>query len=157
MNQDKNQMTQAAFDRLKDELAELEGERRTKIIEAIASARAHGDLSENAEYHAAREQQGLQESRVRQIKAMLESAEIIEVQDDEVVRPGKLVTIRTPGDDEPETYLLGLREQKGGRHDVLTPDSPMGRSLMGRSKGDTVLADVPAGRLEIQIVDVQAP
>ena len=121
--------------RLKSELEYLEGEAREKLIRDIAIARAHGDLSENAEYHAARDQQGLQEARVRQIKAMLESAEIIEVEDDGVVKPGTLVTIRTAGDDEGETYLLGLREEKGGEHDVLTPDSPMGRSLLGRSRG----------------------
>ena len=157
MDEKKNQMTQSAHDRLKKELEYLEGERRTKIIEEIATARSHGDLSENAEYHAARDQQGLQEARVRQIKAMLESAEIIEVEDDGVVKPGKLVTIRTAGDDEGETYLLGLREEKGGEHDVLTPDSPMGRSLLGRSRGEKVMAEVPAGQLEIEILDVRTP
>src|SRR5918992_2394918 len=112
-------LTKSAFDRLRREQEFLEGEGRDKVIEAIAVARSHGDLSENAEYHAAREQQGMQEARLRQIKQMLENAEIIEASDDRVVTPGKLVTIRHRGGDDAETYLLGLREEKGGEHDVL--------------------------------------
>src|SRR3989337_957425 len=92
-------LTQEAFDRLKDELAQLEGPARKKVIEEIATARAHGDLSENAEYHAAKDQQGMQEARVRQIRQMLENAEIIQTGDDGIARPGMLVTIRTDGDD----------------------------------------------------------
>ena len=156
-NQPKKQITQRAYERLKQELDQLEGERREKIIDEIAKARAHGDLSENAEYHAARDQQGLQEARARQIRQMLQNSEIIDVADDGVVKPGMLVTIRADGDEEPETYLLGLREEKGGQHDVLTPDSPIGQSLLGRSAGETVTAQVPAGDLEIEIVSVQAP
>ncbi|MDQ4142919.1 MAG: transcription elongation factor GreA [Actinomycetota bacterium] len=155
--QKKNEMTRDAYDRLKSELDQLEGEGRRSIIDAIATARAHGDLSENAEYHAAREQQGMQEARVRQIRQMLEDAVIVEVKDDGVVKPGMLVTIKMGGDDEAETYLLGLREQKGGDHDVLTPESPLGRSLVGRSAGETVKAQVPRGELEIEIVSVTTP
>jgi transcription elongation factor GreA len=149
-------LTQRAYDRLEEEMAYLEGEARTKIIEEIARARAHGDLSENAEYHAAKDQQGLQEARLRQIRHMLENAEIIRDDGDETVKPGKLVTIRLQ-DEEPETYFLGLREEKGGEHDVLTPDSPIGRALVGRSAGDTVSATVPAGELEVEIVEVRTP
>ena len=153
----KNEMTEDAYRLLKEELDQLEGEGRTKIVEAIATARAHGDLSENAEYHAAREQQGMQEARVRQIKQMIEDVVIIEVKDDGVIKPGKLVTIKMSGDDEAETYLLGLREEKGGEHDVLTPESPIGQSLVGRSVGERVKAKVPTGELEIEIVEVRAP
>ena len=150
-------LTQQALDRQKEELAYLEGEGRAKTIDEIARARAHGDLSENAEYHAAKEQQGIQEARRRQVQHMLDNAEIIRGDDDMVVKPGKLVTIRYAGDAEPETYLLGLREEKGSEHVVLTPDSPIGRVLVGRSPGDTVSATVPAGDLEIEIVAVRTP
>jgi transcription elongation factor GreA len=156
MEQKRTQMTPSAHKRLKDELDHLEGEGRQKVIDEIASARAHGDLSENAEYHAAREQQGFQEARVRQIKQMLESAEIIEADDDATVKPGKIVTIRWKGDDESETYLLGLREEKGGEHDVLTPESPIGRSLVGKNAGDKVVAEIPAGEREIEILEVRS-
>ena len=149
-------LTRDAYERLKEELAYLEGEGRQKVIDAIAVARAHGDLSENAEYHAAREQQGMQEARLRQVRHMLEHAQIIESEDDGVVAPGKLVTIRHAGDDETETYLLGLREEKSDEHDVLTPESPLGRALVGHSAGETVNAEVPAGRLTVEIVQVRA-
>jgi transcription elongation factor GreA len=150
-------LTKSAFDRLRREQEFLEGEGRDKVIEAIAVARSHGDLSENAEYHAAREQQGMQEARLRQIKQMLQNAEIIEASDDGVVTPGKLVTIRHRGDGEAETYLLGLREEKCGDHDVLTPDSPLGRALIGHSAGETDSAQVPAGVLSVEILEVRAP
>jgi transcription elongation factor GreA len=149
-------LTQEAFDRLQQELAELEGPSRKNVIESIATARAHGDLSENAEYHAAKEQQGMQEARVRQIRQMLENAEIIHTDDDGVARPGMLITIRTNGDD-PETYLLGTREEKGGDHDVLTPESPLGRVLLGHSAGETVVAKIPAAEMKVEIVEVAAP
>ena len=148
-------LTQMAFERLQSERSYLEGEGRQKVIEAIAAARQHGDLSENAEYHAAREQQGMQEARLRQVVQMLENAEIIEAEDDGVIAPGKLVTIKHEGDDEPETYLLGLREEKGD-HDVLTPDSPLGRALVGHGVGETVSASVPAGELVVKILEVRA-
>lgn len=149
-------LTQSAYDRLTEELAHLEGEAREKIIKEIATARAHGDLSENAEYHSAKDQQGLQEGRIRQIKAMLENAAIIQAQDDGVVNPGMLVTIRYEGD-EPETYLLGLREERGGEHEVLTPDSPLGQELSGRRAGETVMAETPRGEVKVQILEVRTP
>ncbi len=155
-DQKKVPLTKQALERLKHELAHLQGEGRTKIIEEIATARAHGDLSENAEYHAAREQQGLQEARVRQLRQMIENAEIIETADDGVVRPGMIVTLRYEGE-EPETYLLGLREEKGGDYPVLTPDSPLGRALVGHGAGESVTTKVPAGDLKIEIVEVRAP
>jgi transcription elongation factor GreA len=155
--QKKVPLTEAAHQRLQDELANLEGPAREKVIEDIATARAHGDLSENAEYHAAREQQGMQEARLRQIRQMLENAEIIHADhDDVVVKPGKLVTIRHQGDEEDETYLLGLREEKGGDYEVLTPDSPLGQALIGHSAGETVIAKVPAGELKIEIKEIRA-
>jgi transcription elongation factor GreA len=153
----KTQLTQGAYNKLKEELDYLEGEARENIIREIATARAHGDLSENAEYHTAKDQQGLQEGRARQLRATLENSEIIEATDDGVVKPGMIVTIKHEGDDEAETYLLGLREEKGGDHDILTPESPIGQALVGRTAGETVTAKVPAGDLKIEIVEVKAP
>ena len=156
MGDERKQLTKQAYDRLKTELDFLEGEAREKIIGEIATARAHGDLSENAEYHAAKDQQGMQEARVRQLREMLENAEIVEVSDDGVARSGMVVTIKVEGDD-PETYYLGLREEKGGEFDVLTPDSPMGQAIVGRSAGEVVAAKVPAGEMKIEIVEVRSP
>src|SRR3954465_7772320 len=91
-------LTRNAFARLQEELAFLEGEDRQRVINDIATARAHGDLSENAEYHAAKDEQGQKEARIRQIRQMIENAEFVDEQvDDDTVRPGKLVTIRHEG------------------------------------------------------------
>jgi transcription elongation factor GreA len=148
-------LTKEALERLTEELARREGAERQRIVEEIATARSHGDLSENAEYHAAREMQGLNEDRVRQLRSMIENAQVIQTSDDDVIEPGKLVSLRYQGDEEVETYLLGLREEKGGEHDVLTPESPLGRALVGRSVGDKVVAQVPAGELKVEIVEVK--
>ncbi len=87
---------------------------------------------------------------------MIENAEIIRGDDDDsVVKPGKVVTIRHEGEDEDETYLLGLREDRGGDYDILTPDSPLGQALLGRSPGETVVAKVPAGDLKVELIAVR--
>jgi transcription elongation factor GreA len=150
-------LTRSALERLTDELSRREGEERQRIVNDIATARSHGDLSENAEYHAARDQQAFNESRIRQVRSMIENAEIIQTTDNAVIEPGKLVSISYQGDEDVETYFLGLREEKGGEHDVLTPDSPLGRALVGRSAGETVVAKVPAGDLKVRIVEVKTP
>jgi transcription elongation factor GreA len=149
-------LSQEAFERLQEELADLEGPARTKTIEEIATARAHGDLSENAEYHAAKDQQGMQEARLRQIREMLENVEIIHAVDDDVVSPGKLVKISIQGE-EPETYLFGTREEKGGGHDVLTVDSPIGLAIQGKAAGETVVTQQRDRELKVEIVEVTAP
>jgi transcription elongation factor GreA len=85
---------------------------------------------------------------------MLENAEIIEARDDGVVNPGMVVTIQHEGED-PETYLLGLREEKGGEHEILTPESPIGQALLGHHEGETVLAKIRDRELKIKIVSVK--
>jgi transcription elongation factor GreA len=147
-------LTKDAYERIKQEIEFLEGPDRRRLAESIGAARAHGDIAENAEYHAAKEEQGRQEAKIRELKAMVDNAEIIEADEDEIVKPGKLVTIRYEGD-EPETYLFGVRQEKGGDHDVLTPESPIGSALAGRAAGETVTAAVPAGQLKIEIVEVR--
>jgi transcription elongation factor GreA len=88
---------------------------------------------------------------------MLENAEIIHAQDDGVVNPGMLVTIQHEGDDEPETYLLGLREEKGGDYDILTPESPIGERLIGRKAGETVAVQIRERELKVKILSVKTP
>lgn len=156
MNEGSVPLTKEAFERLQAELEHLEGEARRKTIDEIARARAHGDISENAEYHAAKDQQGMQEARIRKIRAMLENAQIIEAGDDGVAKPGMLVTLRHEGE-EPETYLLGLREERGGDHPVLTPESPLGQAIVGHAAGETVTAQVPTGNVRVEIVEVRSP
>jgi transcription elongation factor GreA len=156
MTEEKVRLTQSAFDTLKAQLEERQGPMRERIVEAIATARAHGDLSENAEYHAAREEQAHNEAKIKEIRYKIENAEVVQTFDDGVVQLGMLVVIRYEGDDETETYYVGSREEKG-EFDVLTPDSPIGKALLGQSAGDTVTANVPSGDMKIEIVEVKTP
>ena len=155
--EEKIQMTHEEFERLKVELEERIS-RRPKIIEAIATARAHGDLSENAEYHAAREEQGQNEATIMTLEQQLEEAEIIEVVDDGIVGPGKLVTIRYEGDDDPETFLLAQRAMKDDADvEVLSPASPVGQALIGRTAGETVVANINERDIKLEVVSVTTP
>lgn len=154
---EKIQMTSEEFERLKAELEERIA-RRPTIIEAIATARAHGDLSENAEYHAAREEQGQNEATIMTLEQQLEEAEIIEVVDDGIVGPGKLVTIRYEGDDEAETFLLAQRAMKEDSEvEVLSPASPVGQALLGKTAGETVVANINDRDIKLEVVSVTTP
>ena len=149
------EMTRREYDALAEEV-ERRKSMRGDMTEAIATARAHGDLSENAEYHAAKEEQGQNEAQIRKIEQQLENARIVEVQDDGVVAPGKLVTFRYSGED-PETYLFGQRSAGSQGFDVLTPESPLGVAIAGRSAGDNVVARVRDRDVPIEILEVRAP
>ena len=152
-------LTQEAFDKLQGELDNLRGPVRTEIVARIAAARDEGDLKENGGYHAAREEQGKTEARIRQLEDMLRRAEVGETPaDDGVVEPGMKVTYRFAGDadDEVETFLLGAREMEDTIADVkvYSPQSPLGSAIIGHQKGDTVTYEAPNGRkLEVEIVD----
>lgn len=156
MAEEKIKLTQSAFDMLKQQLDEREGPIRERIVRDIATARAHGDLSENAEYHAAREEQAHNEAKIKELRYKIENADIVETFDDGVVQLGMLVVIRYEGDDETETYYVGSREEKG-EYDVLTPDSPIGKALLGHSAGETATAQVPSGEIKIEVVEVKVP
>ena len=152
-------LTQDAFDKLKAELENLKGPVRQEIVNRISAAREEGDLSENGGYHAAREDQGKNEGRIRQLEAMLERAQVGETPpDDGVVEPGMKVTYKFVGDsdDEVETFLLGAREMEdvASGLKVYSPQSPLGTAINGASKGDTVSYEAPNGKtLEVVILD----
>ena len=150
-------LTQEAYDKLKAELEDLKGPRRQEIIERISSARDEGDLRENSGYHAAKDDQGKQEARIRQLEDMLRRAEVGETPpNDGVVEPGMVVTYRFEGDDETEKFLLGAREIKreGDPLEVYSPQSAMGAAINGKSKGYTVSYQAPNGKhLEVVILD----
>jgi transcription elongation factor GreA len=156
-------LTQEAFDKLNDELSWLKGEGRSTVTAKIARAREEGDLSENGGYHAAREEQGHQEARIRQLEAMLRSAEVGEapVGDIEVVTPGCQVTIMYDDDpDDTDTFLLGSREMMTlsaeNALEVFSPQSPLGAAIVGHKVGDTVSYAAPNGSpIEVTIQDVQ--
>ncbi|WP_148572783.1 transcription elongation factor GreA [Nocardioides caldifontis] len=150
-------LTQEAFDKLQDELEHLRGPVREEIVARISAARDEGDLKENGGYHAAREEQGKAEARIRQLEDMLRRARVGETPaDDGVVEPGMIVTVRFAGDDETEEFLLGAREMADMRPDlqVYSPQSPMGSAIIGSKRGDTVDFTAPTGKqLKVEIVE----
>ena len=150
-------LTQEAYDRLAAELADREGPLRAEIVRKIGLAREEGDLKENGGYHAAREEQGKNEARVRQLKQMLEHARIGTPEATEgEIHVGQVVTVRFAGDDDTETFLLASREEAAhATIDVYSPTSPLGAAVMGRAVGDTASYELPNGRsVDIEITDV---
>ena len=142
----KSWLTQEAADRLSAELANLETTGRSEIIKKIEAARAEGDLKENGGYHAAREEQGKIEARIRQLKHMLENAEIGTAPNnaDGLISPGMRVTVEIMGDEM--EFLLGSREISSGDLDVYSEKSPLGAAVMGAKIGDTKTYNAPNGK-----------
>ena len=140
-------LTQEAYDRLKAELDHLSGPGRVEIAKKIEAAREEGDLRENGGYHAAKDQQGMQEARIRQLTQIIENARVGEPpRTDGVVGPGMTVTIRFQGDDEEVTFLLASREESGSPIDVYSPKSPLGSAINGKKVGDSATYTLPNGR-----------
>jgi transcription elongation factor GreA len=153
---DTHHLSQATFDRLKAELEELTGHGRTEIAKKIQAARELGDLSENGDYHAAKEEQGKMEGRIRHLTALLERAEIVEAGGSDKVTAGSIVTICYEGEDEQERCLIGSIEEKGHDADmVVSPGSPLGGALMGATVGDVVEFEAPNGMLKVEVVDIE--
>jgi transcription elongation factor GreA len=124
-------LSRAAFERLQAELTELTTKGRVEIARKIEAARELGDLSENGDYHAAKEEQGKMEGRIRHLEALIENAEIVEGGSTDAVQAGSVVTIRYEGDDDTERYLIGSIEEKGTDVEVMSPGSPLGQALIG--------------------------
>jgi len=149
-------LTHEAYTKLRHEYEYISGEGREIISKRIGQAREEGDLSENAGYHAAREEQGQNELRIRRLKAILENAEVGEAgQGNDEVRPGSTVTIAYDGDpDDTDTFLLGSREllslDNSVDTSVYSPQSPVGSAVIGHKVGDEVTYEAPNGR-EISI------
>src|SRR5688500_4090145 len=132
------QLSRSAYDRLQAEFEDLTTRGRIDVAQKIESARLLGDLSENGDYHAAKDEQGHMEGRIRQLEHILENAEILENPPEGEVAPGTIVTIVYAGDDDSaaERYLLGHLEERAGGLDVMSPESPLGTALIGASVGD---------------------
>ena len=149
-----DQLTSAQRQALADELSELEGPARAAVVQAIKTAREHGDLSENFEYHAAKNEQGLLEARIRKLRARLDNAVLVdaaELNPDEV-GIGSIVEI----DDEDGTRMeIEISSVMGAG--CVSPDSPLGRALLGRAVGDTVEVDAPRGAWRAEIVSIRRP
>ncbi len=152
-----HQLSQEAFDRLQAELDDLSTRGRIEVAEKIERARELGDLSENGDYHAAKDEQGHMEGRIRQLEHILENAEIIAPPAAGVVGPGSVVTVVYEGDSESdaERYLVGHIEERTGDLDVVSPTAPLGAALIGATAGDWVTYDAPNGSLRVQVLKVE--
>ncbi|MET9373261.1 transcription elongation factor GreA [Streptomyces sp. NPDC003035] len=141
-------LTQEAYNQLKAELEYLSGPARTEIAAKIAAAREEGDLRENGGYHAAKEEQGKQELRVRQLTQLLEHAKVGEAPADEgVVAPGMVVTIAFDGDEnDTMTFLLASREYASSDIETYSPQSPLGTGVNGKKAGEDAEYELPNGR-----------
>ncbi len=148
-------LTQEAFDRLRAELEDRSGPLREEIKNRIAAAREEGDLKENGGYHAAREEQGKNEARIRQLAHMIENA-VIGTPDatDGLVSQGMVVTVHFPDLDDTETFLLGSREEAAHTSiDVYSPTSPLGAAVLGAAVGAEISFETPNGKtMRISIV-----
>jgi transcription elongation factor GreA len=146
------QLTRAQRDQLEAELAELEGPRRKAVVEAIAVARGHGDLSENFEYHAAKNEQGLLERRITILRARLRDAVVI---DEQAVAASGVVTVGSHVElerEDGERMAIEISSVGG-----VSPDSPVGRAVLGRSVGDEIEVEAPRGRWRARVLSVGRP
>jgi len=152
-------LTQEAYDRLNAELEHLSGPARVEITQRIAAARAEGDLKENGGYHAAKDEQGKMEARIRQLNQLLREAKVgtPPTADAGVAGPGMVVTVKYAGDDDQETFLIGSREEAAVTDmTVYSAQSPLGVALTGAKPGDSVTYTAPNGRdITVELVTVK--
>src|SRR4051812_43841358 len=150
-------LTVSAYDRLKDELEDLRGRGREEMAVRLKFARELGDIRENAEYDAAKNEQGLMEARIRQLERMLRDPEIVEAPTEaDAVGPGMMVTVLPLDDDDPEeeTYLLAdSAEERAPGVRTITTTSPLGSALKGAVKDDEVVYQAPGGNFRYRIVE----
>ena len=151
-------LTKAGAERLREELARLKKVERPRIIAAIAEARAHGDLKENAEYHAAREQQGFIEGRIQHLEYSISHAQVIDVEKlnpGEKVVFGATVTLSDEDAGDETTYQIVGDVEADIKHNRIAVSSPISRAIIGREVGDVIVVKAPAGDREYEIIDVE--
>ena len=147
-------LTSQGYLELEEELNELKNVRRPKVIEAIKDARSQGDLSENADYDAARTEQAEVEGRIKELEFMLANATIIEKNNSHLVDVGSTVTIKYVDDDEEEVYHIVGRMEADPFENKISNESPIGKAIINKSEGDTVEISSPTGSYQIKIVSV---
>ncbi|HEV2767651.1 MAG TPA: transcription elongation factor GreA [Acidimicrobiales bacterium] len=150
------ELSRTAYERLQRELELMTTEGRVEIARKIETARALGDLSENGDYHAAKEEQGKMEARIRQISAVLADAVVVDerTRGGDRVTVGTVVHLRFASDDDVERFLVGSIEERHDDLEVLSPGSPLGRALMGAAPGDRRTYEVNGRALEVEIVSI---
>jgi len=152
-------LSKTGYERLRAELHRLETKERHQVIKAIAQARAHGDLKENAEYHAAKERQGHVEGRILDLKDKVARAEVIDctrVSDDRAVF-GTVVTLLDLDTDQEMTYQLVGAEEADVKQGKISVFAPLGQAILGKCEGDEVIALTPSGKRELEVVAISVP
>jgi transcription elongation factor GreA len=149
-------LSQQTYDRLRDELEERSTTRRRDISAWIERAREHGDIRENADYDAAKNEQGHNEARIRQLAQMLKTAVVMSGAAGDVVAPGVIVEVRVEGDDDPTSYLVGSIEERHDTLEVLSVSSPLGQALLGHGPGETVSYEGPRRTFAVEILSVKS-
>jgi transcription elongation factor GreA len=154
---DTQRLSQAAYDRLVAEHKDLSTRGRIDIADKIEVARLMGDLKENGDYHAAKEEQGKMEGRISMLGGIIENSQIVGVADGATVQPGCVVEIRYEGDTDSEKLLFGSIEEQRDGLDICSPGSPLGLALEGAAPGSTISFAAPSGaELQVEIVSVEA-
>lgn len=151
---EKNYLTKEKFEELKAELHELETVKRKEIAEKLEHARSLGDLSENAEYHDARNAQGEVESRINYLTEFLKNVDIVTKHHSEVVEAGSTVTLQKKNSKDKTKYQVVSSEEADITENKISYESPMGEAMMGKSKGDKFSFETPKGAVEYTVVDI---
>ncbi len=147
-------LTSAALQKLRDELEHLTTTGRDEVVARIAEARSHGDLKENSEYDTAKNDQGLMEARIRQLKHIIDNARVLEIADSGVVTIGSVATVIDEDGDELE-YFIAASENKVPGLLLASPDSPLGAALLGAKPGDDVDYEAPGGAFTYHVVSIR--
>ena len=155
---EKEPITVNGLQNLKTELEDLKNVQRPKVVEAIAEARSHGDLKENAEYHAAKEQQGLNERRIKELETTIATANVIDVtklKKDDKVSFGATITVKDLETDKESKYKIVGKDEADVKNGLLFYQSPMGRGFIGKTKGEFAEIKTPSGEKNFEITNVQ--
>ncbi|HEX6312246.1 MAG TPA: transcription elongation factor GreA [Acidimicrobiia bacterium] len=152
---DQPHLSPQARTRLEEELEWRSGARRREISAWIERAREHGDIRENADYDAAKNEQGHNEARVRQLQQLLKNAIVVEGSEGDVVAPGTVVEVRIEGDDDTTSYLVGSIEERHESFEVLSTGSPLGQALLGQEPGAVVTYEGPRRAFQVEVVSVR--
>lgn len=150
----KTYLTEDGLEELKKELEYLKTEKRPEVINALKEARALGDLSENAEYDAARTEQAEVENKISEIEAMLENAEVIKDVNTNKVSIGTTVTLKYVEDDETDTYTIVGSKEADPFANKISNESPLAKAIIGAKKGQSVMVDSPNGKYQVEILEI---
>jgi transcription elongation factor GreA len=157
MSEKETLVTEEGLQKLKEEYDHLVTEKRKEVVERIKIARSYGDLSENSEYHAAKDEQAFLETRIQQLEKMIRNAKIIDLEslgEDKTVGVGKQVVFIELPDGEEEAYTIVGTTESDPLNGKISHDSPIAQSLMGKHEGDEVLVQTPGGEMKVKIIKV---